>query len=90
MCSPRHAQCWATGKYTGILTTEEASSCRSTEEYKKSVVEREWEFSQLSMGDSHGKLIAQQELEVSLWRLSVWLEAISHSETFLIPLPGYD
>jgi hypothetical protein len=37
-------------------------SCRSTEEYE------------LSVGDGHGKLVVEEELEVSLWRLSVWLK----------------
>jgi hypothetical protein len=29
---------------------------------------------ELSVGYSHGKLVVEEELEVSLWRLSVWLE----------------
>jgi hypothetical protein len=29
---------------------------------------------QVSVGDSHGKLVVEKELEVSLWRLSVWSE----------------
>jgi hypothetical protein len=29
---------------------------------------------QLLVGDSHGKFVVEEELEVSLWRLSVWLE----------------
>jgi hypothetical protein len=29
---------------------------------------------QLSAGDSHGKFVVEEELEVGLWRLSVWLE----------------
>jgi hypothetical protein len=32
--------------------------------------------SQLSVGDSHGKSVAEEELEVSLWRRSVWLEVL--------------
>jgi hypothetical protein len=35
---------------------------------------QEWELSQLSVEDSHKKLVVEEELEVSLWRLSVWLE----------------
>jgi hypothetical protein len=46
----------------------EPSSCRSTEEHKKSAVEREWKFSQLSVEDSHGKLVVEEELDVGLWR----------------------
>jgi hypothetical protein len=26
------------------------------------------------LGDSHGKFVVEEELEVDLWRLSVWLE----------------
>jgi hypothetical protein len=29
---------------------------------------------ELSGGDKHGKLVVKEELEVSLWKLSVWLE----------------
>jgi hypothetical protein len=28
----------------------------------------------LSVGDSHGNFIVEEELEVGLWRFSVWLE----------------
>jgi hypothetical protein len=42
-------------------SNSEASSCSSTEEYKKSVVEREWEFSQLSIGDGQGKFVVEEE-----------------------------
>jgi hypothetical protein len=58
---------------------------------------------QLSVGDIHGKLVVEEELEVSLWRLFVWLEdlvtvrlkATEFSfflvlETVLIPLPGHE
>jgi hypothetical protein len=62
--------------------------CSSTEEYKKSVVEQEWEFSQLSV-DGHGKLVVGEELEVSLWGLSMWLECLV-TVRLIIPLPGYD
>jgi hypothetical protein len=34
----------------------------------------EWELSQFSVEDNHGKLVVEGELEVSLWRLCVWLE----------------
>jgi hypothetical protein len=44
---------------------------------------------QLSVGYSHGKLVVEEELEVSLWRLSVWLEDLV-TVRLLIPLPGYD
>jgi hypothetical protein len=50
---------------------------------------QEWEGKQLPVGDNHGKLVVEEELEVSLWRLSVWLEDVV-TVTFLIPLPGYD
>jgi hypothetical protein len=50
----------------------EANICRSTEEYKEYNRVREWV--QLSAGDGHGKLVVEKELEVSLRRLSVWLE----------------
>jgi hypothetical protein len=58
----------AVGQCRGIIreSNSEASSCRSTEEHKESVVEQEGEFSQLSVGDSHGKLVVEKELEVSL------------------------
>jgi hypothetical protein len=32
---------------------------------------------QLSAGDSHGKLVVAEELEVSLWGLGVWLEDLA-------------
>jgi hypothetical protein len=35
---------------------------------------QDWELSQLSAGDSHGKLVVEEELEFNLWRLGVWLE----------------
>jgi hypothetical protein len=41
----------------------EAGSCRSVEEYKEYNKVREGEF---SMGDNHGKLLAEEELEDSL------------------------
>jgi hypothetical protein len=37
---------------------------------------REWELSQLSGGHSHGKLVVDKVLDVSLWRPSVWLDYI--------------
>jgi hypothetical protein len=37
----------------------------------------EWELSQLSVGDSHGKLVIEEESEVSLWRLSVWSDLVT-------------
>jgi hypothetical protein len=40
---------------------------------------------ELSVGDSHGKLVVEEELEVIQWRLIVW-----HSESVLIPLHAYD
>jgi hypothetical protein len=30
--------------------------------------------SQFSVGDSHGKFVVEEELEVSLWKLNVWFE----------------
>jgi hypothetical protein len=36
--------------------------------------EWEWELSQLSVGDNHGKLVVEEELEVSLWGHGMWLE----------------
>jgi hypothetical protein len=45
---------------------------------------REWELSQLSVGDSHGKLVVEEELEVSLWRLSVWLDDLVPVRLFYI------
>jgi hypothetical protein len=47
------------------------------------------EVSQLSVWNSHRKLVVEEELEVSLWRLSVWLEDLD-TVRLLIPLPGYD
>jgi hypothetical protein len=38
-------------------------------------------------GDNHENVVVEEELEVSLWRL---IRRFSHSETVLIPLPGYD
>jgi hypothetical protein len=32
--------------------------------------------SQFSVGDSHGKFVVEEELEVGLWRLNVWFEDI--------------
>jgi hypothetical protein len=52
---------------------------------RRAVREQEWE---LSVGDCHGKSAAEEELEVSLWRLNVI--RFSHSETVLILLPGND
>jgi hypothetical protein len=37
-----------------------------------------------------GKLVVEEELEVSLWRVSVLLLDLSHSDTVLIPLPEDD
>jgi hypothetical protein len=53
---------------------------RSTAEYNRV---REWELSQLSAGVSHGKLVeVGEELEVGLWRLSVWLEDLVTARLF--------
>jgi hypothetical protein len=41
---------------------------------------------ELSVQDGHEKLV--EELEVSLWRLSVWLEDLV-TMIVLIPLPEY-
>jgi hypothetical protein len=43
---------------------------------------REWELSQLLVEDNHGKLVVEEELEVSLWRLSVWLEDLDTVRLF--------
>jgi hypothetical protein len=70
-------------------SNSEASSCRSTEEYKEYDRENEnknWRSTtEFSVGDGHRKLVVEEELEVSLWRLSVWLQ-----DSILISLPGYD
>jgi hypothetical protein len=39
---------------------------------------------QLTVGDSHGKLAVEEELEVSLWRLNVWLEDLFTVEVLYI------
>jgi hypothetical protein len=39
-------------------SNSEAGSCRSTEEYKSTT--------ELSVGDSHGKFVVEEEFEVSL------------------------
>jgi hypothetical protein len=69
------------GPCRGIVrqSNSEASSCRSTEEYKKSLVEREWEFSQLSVAYSHEKLVAEEKLEVSLWKLIVCFNSVTRT-----------
>jgi hypothetical protein len=44
---------------------------------RKTEYNREYENEKsvrLSVGDSYGKLVVEEELEVSLWRLSVWLQ----------------
>jgi hypothetical protein len=48
-------------------------------EYNREYENEKW--GQLSVGDSHGKSVVEEELEVSLWRFS-------HSETVLITLLG--
>jgi ferredoxin len=59
----KQKRCSMWGPCRGIIreSNSEAGSCRSTEEHKKSVVEWEWEFSQLSVGNNHGKLIVEEE-----------------------------
>jgi hypothetical protein len=55
----------------------ELVGCRSTEESKeyKEYDNKNWRSTtELSVGDSPGKLVAEEELEVGLWKLSVWLE----------------
>jgi hypothetical protein len=43
-------------------------------------------FESLVVGDCHGKLVAEEELEVGLWRLIV-VRRFRHSGTVFIPLP---
>jgi hypothetical protein len=45
---------------------------RRTMEYDREYENINWVH--LSVADSHGKLVAAEELEVSLWKLIVWLE----------------
>jgi hypothetical protein len=53
--------------------------------------------SQFSVGDSHGKFVVGEELEVSLWRFNMWFEdfmcavhsdirSVWFSETFIVPV----
>jgi hypothetical protein len=45
---------------------------------RQSQCDFDFEFSQFSVGDSHGKFIVEEELEVDLWRRKVWLEDFIH------------
>jgi hypothetical protein len=83
---------WGPTRVYIIESNSEASSCRSTKEYKeyKEYQNENWRgTTELLVGNSRGKLVVEEELEFSLWRLGVWLEGLV-TVRLLIPLPGYD
>jgi hypothetical protein len=48
---------------------------------KRSYLEdnRRYEFSHFSVGNSHGKFVVEEELEVNLWRLTVWFKYLIYA-----------
>jgi hypothetical protein len=72
-----------------IVALSSTQSAEPREWEYNGVQHREWELSQSSVGNNHGKLVVKDELEADLWSLSVWLEDLV-TVSALIPLPGYD
>jgi hypothetical protein len=80
LCGPRQANARNRTSIDRQLSCKHASLTKENSVFRGVRAEElSWRqfalrVSQFSVGDSHGKFVVEEELEVGLWRLNVWIE----------------